>query len=133
MHPNVIRTSSPVDEDVLWLCERVVEFFGHGSQEARVAARIKRKAETVNVENIYEKKCPSCRCPVCGKTRSEAARIARGKRRRNVPKSAGHFLEQSLKEDDVLLSLSDRKSTGFTVLDLGIAQVKASEYHNVNR
>lgn len=104
------------------LLEQVISFYGHASPQARVIARIMRQLQTVNVEDVYEKFCPTCRCPACGRTRAQAAAVARDKQARGKRKyEEGKFISRSTVSDNVD-DLDDYNDTsyrvGFSVADI---------------
>lgn len=122
--------SASLDGEVAQFFEELIEFYGHGSQQARIVDRIKRKLELVPIGDKYGRLCPTCRCPACGKTRSQAATIARERQRRGKykyteSKYPGVGMELSQPDDDIPM-----ESSGFSVLDIGKAEAEAIAYIN---
>lgn len=120
--------SATLDHEVVKFFEELVEFYGHGSPQARIIERVKRRLELVPVGDKYERLCPTCKCPVCGKTRSQAAAIARERQRRGKDKYLaykypGMGMELSQPDDDIPV-----RSVGFSVLDIGKAEADAIAY-----
>ena len=70
--------SAILDNEIVKFFEELIEFYGHGSPQARIIERVKRRLELVPVGDKYERLCPTCKCPACGKTRSQAAAINAG-------------------------------------------------------
>ena len=113
--------SAILDNEIVKFFEELIEFYGHGSPQARIIERVKRRLELVPVGD-------KCKCPACGKTRSQAAAIARERQRRGKSKYAerkypGIGMELSQPDDDIPL-----RSVGFSVLDIGKAEADAVAY-----
>lgn len=121
--------SAVLDADIINFLAEVVEFYGHGSPQARIAERIQRKLGTINIADKYDRLCPTCKCPLCGKTRSQAAAIAKsrqekGRQKYLLRKQAGVELSQPTADvDDVTYS-----NKGYSVLDLEREAQRAAEY-----
>ena len=120
--------SATLENEVAKFFDELTEFYGHGSPQARIIDRVKRKLELVPVGDKYERLCPTCKCPVCGKTRSQAAALARERQRRGRDKYLTHKypgmgMELSQPDDDIPV-----KSVGFSVLDIGKAEADAIAY-----
>ena len=106
--------SSALDADIVNFFAEITEFYGHGSQ----------------VGDKYDRLCPTCKCPLCGKTRAQAAALARQRQERGRQKwlqrkgAAGIELSQPTSDfDDELPS-----GKGFSVLDIEQATQRADEY-----
>lgn len=120
--------SSALDADIVNFFAEITEFYGHGSPQARIVDRIQRKLGVIQVGDKYDRLCPTCKCPLCGKTRAQAAAIARERQRRGKSKYSerkypGMGMELSQPDDDIPV-----RSVGFSVLDLGKAEADAVAY-----
>lgn len=120
--------SSALDADIVNFFAEITEFYGHGSPQARIVDRIQRKLGVIQVGDKYDRLCPTCKCPLCGKTRAQAAAIARERQRRGKSKYAerkypGMGMELSQPDDDIPV-----RSVGFSVLDIGKAEADAVAY-----
>lgn len=122
--------SSALDADIVNFFAEITEFYGHGSPQARIVDRIQRKLGVIQVGDKYDRLCPTCKCPLCGKTRAQAAALVRQRQERGRQKwlqrkgAAGIELSQPTSDfDDELPS-----GKGFSVLDIEQATQRADEY-----
>lgn len=105
------------------LFDRICMMFGPASPEAKVFAKMRNTLETSTIEGKYTKNCRACRCPICGKTRGDAANEARERYRRERHRAAG--MEKSTPigdRDDNFLDIPD--ASRYPVLEVALKALK---------
>ena len=118
-------TSSKISADCEYLFNKICLMFGPASIETKIFAKMRNTLETSTIDGNYTKSCRSCRCPVCGKTRGDAAIEARERYRKERFRAAG--IEKSAPvgdHDDAFLDIPDGVD-GYSVLELALKAVKA--------
>ena len=97
--------SAILDNEIVKFFEELIEFYGHGSPQARIIERVKRRLELVPVGDKYERLCPTCKSKYAER------------------KYPGMGMELSQPDDDIPV-----RSVGFSVLDIGKAEADAVAY-----
>lgn len=121
----------PVDADIMNFLEEVTQFYGHGTPQARMCDKIKRRLQTVSPKDKYERECPTCKCPLCGKTRAQAMAVRKSQRLRGHKKFLTYVDLSQVEDDEPEVNLPEAKQHGFSVLD--IAKFKADAFVYVNK